>query len=92
MERNAAETIGLKAVAWLAADEDLLPVFMGSSGADEATMRAAVHDPQLLAAVLDFIVMDDAWILSFCQSIGVEPEAVMSAKAALPGGEEIHWT
>ncbi|HBM40140.1 MAG TPA: DUF3572 domain-containing protein, partial [Sulfitobacter sp.] len=32
MKQDAAETVALQALAWLAANEDLMPTFMGSTG------------------------------------------------------------
>lgn len=87
-----AETVGLSAIAWLAGEDDLLPVFLGSTGASEAEFRAGLTDPTFMAAVLDFILMDDAWVERFCQTSGLPPEAPMQARSALPGGEQVHWT
>jgi hypothetical protein len=37
-------------------------------------------------------MLDDAWVTDFCASAGLEPSAPMTARAALPGGETVHWT
>ncbi|SFD55911.1 DUF3572 domain-containing protein [Roseivivax sediminis] len=92
ISRDHAETIGLQAIAWLAADEELLPVFMGSTGADEATMREGIGDPAFQAAVLDFLLMDDAWLTRFCDETGIDYAAPMQARAILPGGDLPEWT
>ncbi|PJF11170.1 DUF3572 domain-containing protein [Pseudorhodobacter sp. MZDSW-24AT] len=90
--QDSAETLALQALSWLAANEDLLPVFMGSTGLapDELARRAA--EPEFLGSVLDFLLMDDAWIMAFCDATGLRYEAPMLARAALPGGEAQHWT
>ena len=44
VSRESAETIGLQAVAWLAAHDELLPVFLGSTGASEADFRDGLED------------------------------------------------
>ena len=90
--REAAETLALKALGWLAGNEDLLPVFLGSSGASEADLRTQAADPVFLGSVLDFLMMDDAWIIAFCDAQSLPYESVMAARAALPGGEAVHWT
>ncbi|SLN13583.1 hypothetical protein ROJ8625_00411 [Roseivivax jejudonensis] len=92
LSRSAAETVGLQAIAWLAADEDLLPVFMGATGADEEAFRAHLSDPSFQASVLDFVLMDDAWIRKFCDASGLDYDVPMQARAALPGGQNVHWT
>ena len=91
-QQNAAETLALKAVAWLVAEEDLLPVFLGSSGLSEADLRRSLGDPDLLGSVLDFLLMDDAWVMRFCDSEGLAYGRLMQARAALPGGAAVHWT
>ncbi|MDG1182145.1 MAG: DUF3572 domain-containing protein [Tateyamaria sp.] len=92
MLRESAEVIGLKALGWLAANEELLPVFLGSTGASEVDVRAGISDPDFLGALLDFIMMDDAWITSFCDAEGLAYDQPMMARMALPGGEQMHWT
>jgi hypothetical protein len=92
MLRESAEVIGLKALGWLAANEELLPVFLGSTGASEVDVRAGISDPNFLGALLDFIMMDDAWITSFCDAEGLAYDQPMMARMALPGGEQMHWT
>ncbi len=86
------EDIALKALLWLLGNEDLLPVFIGATGVSGADMRAGAQDPVFLASVLDFLMMDDAWIIAFCDGEGLAYDAPMQARAHLPGGEAMHWT
>lgn len=90
--RESAETLALRALGWLIGDDDLRGVFLGASGASEADLAARAGDPEFLASVLDFLVMDDAWVMRFCDETGVAYDAPMRARAALPGGENVHWT
>ncbi|MBS8225424.1 DUF3572 domain-containing protein [Vannielia litorea] len=92
MERESAETLALKALAWLAGNDELLPVFLGSTGVSEAEVRARAADPEFLASVLDFLTMDDAWITAFCEAEGLDYAQPMQARAALPGGDLPNWT
>jgi len=92
MSQEAAETFGLQALAWLAENEELLPVFMGASGASVSDLRARAAEPEFLVSVLDFLMMDDAWIVEFCAAYGHACEAPMQARQSLPGGGEVHWT
>ena len=87
-----AETLALQALGWLAGDEDLLPVFLGATGAGIDDLRRGASDPAFLGAVLDFLLMNDAWITSFCDANGLAYDAVQGARAALPGGEQVSWT
>lgn len=92
MSQDSAEVIGLKALAWLAAQEDLLPVFLGATGASEADVKRQAAEPAFLGAVLDFIMMDDAWVVGFCDANALDYLDPMTARAALPGGDQVHWT
>ena len=92
MRREMAETVAARALAWLAENDDLLGVFLGASGASADDLRVQAGQPEFLASVLDFLVMDDAWVIGFCDSAGLPYDAVMQARAALPGGEQVHWT
>ncbi|WP_417719588.1 DUF3572 domain-containing protein [Salipiger sp.] len=87
-----AELIGLQAVAWLAGNDELLPVFLGSTGASAADFRSGLSDPDFQGAVLDFLLMDDAWVRAFCEAEDLPPEAPREARMHLPGGGEVHWT
>ena len=91
-QRENAENIGLRALAWLVGNDDLRPVFMGATGAGAEDLRARAGEPEFLAAVLDFLTMDDAWVIAFCDAEGLEYNAPMQARQALPGGQEVSWT
>lgn len=89
---DAAETLALKALAWLIPNDELLPLFLGASGASEQDLRARASEPEFLGSVLDFLLMDDAWVIEFCDANSIAYDAVMPARAALPGGDQVHWT
>ena len=92
MKQEIAETIGLQALAWLAGNDEIFPVFLGSSGASAADLKDRAADPAFLAAVLDFICMDDTWVTGFCDNAGLKYDMPMRARQALPGGGEMSWT
>lgn len=92
LSREVAETVGLQAVAWLAANDELLPVFLGATGASEADFREGLEDPAFQGAVLDFLLMDDAWVTAFCTEQDLPPQRPLQARALLPGGDSVHWT
>ena len=62
---DAAETLALQALGWLLSNEDLLPVFLGATGVNESDLRERASDPEFLGSVLDFLMMDDAWAVSY---------------------------
>lgn len=92
MTPENAETIALQALAWLVGNDDLLPVFLGATGASSAELGQRVGDPAFLVSVLDFLTMDDAWVMAFCDAQGMAYDTPIQARRALPGGEEVNWT
>jgi hypothetical protein len=90
--RESAETVALQCLAWLAGNEELLPVFMGATGVSESELREQAQDPVFLGSVLDFLLMDDAWVIACSEAQGFDPQLPMQARAALPGGEQVSWT
>ena len=92
MSQESAEVVGLKALAWMAGNEELLPVFLGATGASEADVRAGATDPGFLGALLDFVMMDDNWVRAFCDSANLAYDQPMHARMMLPCGDQVHWT
>lgn len=92
MSQESAEVVGLKALSWMAGNDELLPVFLGATGASEADVRAGLTDPAFLGALLDFIMMDDIWVTAFCDREGLSYDQPMIARMSLPGGGQVHWT
>ncbi|MEZ5795962.1 DUF3572 domain-containing protein [Albidovulum sp.] len=90
--RDEAEVIGLRALGWLVGNEALLPLFLGSTGLSEGDLAARAGEPDFLGSVLDFLLLDDAWVIAFCDAEGLAPDLPMAARAALPGGAMTHWT
>lgn len=92
MNVDSSETIALQALGWLAANDELLPVFMGATGASADDLRQNATDPEFLGSVLDFLLMDDAWVMACCEALNLPYEGLMQARAGLPGGQQMHWT
>lgn len=92
MSPERAEQIGVAALVWLAANEELFPVFLGSCGATADTLREQAENPAFLGSVLEFLTMDDAWVMAFCDVEGMKYDDPLRARYALPGSEHVHWT
>lgn len=92
MKQDSAETIAIQAVAWLAGNDELFPVFLGATGASTDDLRTRIGQPEFLGSVLEFLMMDDAWVIAFCDSTGLAYDHVRVARQTLPGGAEVNWT
>lgn len=92
VRNDEAEMIAIRALGWLAADEELLPVFLGATGVSTDDLRKGATEPEFLGSVLDFVTMDDAWVVKFCDAASLPYETPMIARQALRGGSDTHWT
>ena len=85
MHCSAAETLALKGLGHLAADGEALMRFLRISGLEIADLRGRAEDPELLAAVLDFLLSDDKLCESFLTAEQIQPQELHAARRALPG-------
>lgn len=92
MKQETAETLAAEALGWIAGQDELMGVFLGATGASVTDLRSQAEDSVFLASVLDFLLMDDAWVTGFCRATGRAFTDPSAARAALPGGETVHWT
>ena len=92
MTPDAAEAEALRVLAWIAGNDEILPVFLGSTGVGVDDLRARAAEPEFLASVMDFLLMDDAWVLEAAEASTLPPERMAEIRAALPGGDLPNWT
>lgn len=92
MLQQSAEALALEGLTWLISNDELLPVFMGASGVSADDLRQRAAEPEFLGAVLDFLLMDDAWVTAFCDSRNMPYQSLMEARQILPGGAQMNWT
>jgi hypothetical protein len=85
MLSTAAETLALKGLAFLARDPGQLLRFLAATGIELDDLRARAEEPELLAAVIDFLLAEDELLLQFSASEGYEPTVIHNARRALPG-------
>ncbi len=84
MLRADAEVLGLRALQYLA-ETDALEPFCAESGIARESLAQRASEPDLLAAVLDFVLQDDSRLLGLCAATDAQPEMVVSARRLLPG-------
>lgn len=89
---QSAETLALKVLGWLVGNEELLPVFLGSTGASEQDLRDRAAEPEFLGSVLEFLMLDDSWVIDFCDANSVPYDVLGQARAVLSGAADMHWT
>lgn len=92
MNADQAELIAIQALGHIATEEDLLFGFVDLTGLSPDDLRSRAGDPEILGGILDFILMDDQRLLTFCEAMNLRPEMPAVARKLLPGGQEVHWT
>ena len=92
MTPEAAESVAIKALVWIAERDELALSFLGASGASAGDLRERAADPEFLGFVLDFLLGDEDALIGFCEDVALKPDTPMRARAALPGGDLPNWT
>ena len=81
--REAAETVAVQALSFIAGEPERLGLFLAESGIGPETLRTAAADPHFLGSVLDFILRDDATVKAFAAASQLHPTNIAAARRAL---------
>ena len=81
--REAAETLAIQALAFIAAEPERLEGFLGATGLTVDRLRESATAPDFLAGVLEHMLADESLLLAFADSAAVDPAAVARARNAL---------
>ncbi len=82
-DRDAAETLAIRALGFLARDGDRLGRFLSLTGIGPGELRGLASDPALLGGVLEHLLGDETLLLVFATEEAVPPADVALAHAAL---------
>ena len=88
MRRDAAESLAVQALGFLAGEPERLARFLALTGIGPDRIRAAAASPGFLAGVLDHVASEDALVTAFATEAGIKPEEVANARRALDGGDQ----
>lgn len=83
MREEAATIIALNLLSWLIANPDRLDDFMATSGFEPSELRARAADPDLLAAILEYLMSADDLLLKACADIDITVQDVKAAHHCL---------
>lgn len=78
------ETLGLQALAFLAADDDRLHRFLALTGIQGGQLKEIATTSQGLGAVLDYLLGFEPLLLEFAQSIEIEAGVIVRQRHKLP--------
>jgi hypothetical protein len=83
--REAAETLAVAALAYLASEPESLGGFLAATGIGPDQIRTAARDRSFLSGVLDYFSSDEALLVAFAKSHDIDPAEIERARAALGG-------
>lgn len=83
LDHDAAETIALAALAFLASESARLERFMALTGMTPDELRLRATEPDTLAAVLEYVLHDESLLLAFTANHGIDPAMVAPAHVLL---------
>ena len=92
MDREIAETRALEVLNWVLSEDDLIQVFMGATGASQNDLRSNTLSHEFLLSILDFVLMDDRWVISCSKFLNIDPSQIQLIRMSLDGGQEVTWT
>ena len=79
----------MNGLAFLAAQPEEIERFLRNSGLDAAELRLRAADPDVLRAVLDYILAGDATTTGFCEEQALDPRVLHEANRILSGPREV---
>lgn len=84
-DTEIAEALAIRALGHLAQDKEVLERFLSITGLAPHKIREAAASPGFLAGVLDYMMQNEALLLTFSENNNVNAEAIMAAHRQLSG-------
>ena len=92
MDKEIAETRALEVLTWVLSEDDLIQAFMGATGASQNDLRSNTLSHEFLISILDFVLMNDRWVISCGKFLNIDPSQIQLIRMSLDGGQEVNWT
>jgi hypothetical protein len=86
---NDPHIVALSALAAALSDERRARRFLDVTGIGTDELRDRASDPTLLSAVIGFLEAHEPDLLAVAEQIGVQPAAIVAARRALDGSQEV---
>ncbi len=84
-DADNAEALALRALAYVAGDEERLRRFLLLSGLTLDELRDRAGDPRTLSGVLDHLMSDERLLMAFAEAEEIDPALIPSSRRFLPG-------
>ena len=82
---DATETLSIKALSFIAEREDLLDIFVHSTGLSLQELYEQADEEETWAAILDYILSTDDIVIDFCDLTKYSVQDLWRARNNLPG-------
>ena len=83
MDQFSAQTLALRALAWIVADPALGPRLLALTGLDPAGLRERAGEPALLGATIDFLTQHEPTLIACAEALETKPETLVAARGQL---------
>jgi len=83
---EAAESLAIQALAFLAGDVERLGRFLAVTGIGADEIRAAARAPQFLAGVLEYLTSNEPLLIEFAAQVDADPADIARACEVLGRG------
>lgn len=80
-----AESLAIQALAHLAQDKEVLERFLSVTGLAPDRIREAASSPGFLAGVLDYMMQNEALLLTFSENNNIDAQTILDAHQQLSG-------
>ncbi len=77
------DALALNALGWVLTDDDRAERLLSLTGLTPEVLRDRLTDPQVLAAVLDFLANHEPDLLLAADALGVDPADLLAARERL---------
>ena len=85
--KEAAETLAIQALAFIAVEPDRLATFLGATGLSPDSIRESANQPHFLLGVLEHMLSNESLLVAFAHSAGINPADIARARSARGS----HW-
>jgi len=81
----SVDDLCLKALIYIVEDEDLLTLFVQTSGISPNQLKESLESKETMGSLFDFLLQEEEKLIDFCEKHTISPENIWKARQALPG-------
>ena len=89
MDKVHAEIMALKALTFMAQNEDILVAYLKQTGIAPTDLHNSASDPAVLGSILDYFLQNEKRLLAFCEVEDMAPDLLVKARLSFPGSEAV---